>query len=116
MCRKFIFFYIRSALRVGYGLDVLTLDLFTVCVQKFKRTHAAILLSWYSALAGACIWSIAERAGGGQQGKEVEGVKVLIRLLFACEMAVSACQTARDKSAAPLSELKREAETALYSI
>lgn len=49
-------------------------------------------------------------AAAAEQGVSME------ELRLACELAVSACQTARDKSAAPLSELKREAEAALDSI
>ena len=49
-------------------------------------------------------------AAAAEQGASME------ELRLACELAVRACQTARDKSAAPLSVLKREAETALDSI
>lgn len=49
-------------------------------------------------------------AAAAEQGASME------ELQLACELAVSACQTARDKSAAPLSILKREAEAALDGV
>lgn len=49
-------------------------------------------------------------AAAAEQGASLEELRI------ACDLAVRAYQTARDKSAAPLSVLKREAEAALDGI